>query len=60
MVSRSLKGIVYTRILPGAPDGQYVVLQYQTDFTNTKGLTENVATVLEPDGTWKVTGYHIK
>jgi hypothetical protein len=60
VVSRKLKAAAFTRILPGAPDGQYVVVQYQTVFTNMKDATEQMALALEANGTWKVCGYHIK
>ncbi len=60
LVSRNLKQVAYTRILPGAPDGQYVALQYQSDFTNSKGLAETITLALDPTGSWKVAGYYIK
>jgi hypothetical protein len=59
VTSRKLKEATFSRILPGAPDGQYVVIQYQTTFANMKEATEQMAMVSEA-GTWKVCGYHIK
>jgi hypothetical protein len=46
--------------LPGAPDGHYVVIQYQSVFANKKTAVETVTPMLEPDGTWHVSGYFIK
>jgi hypothetical protein len=60
VVTRKLKTTTFTRILPGAPDGEYVVILYDTQFANTGAAVETLATVLEPGGTWKVCGYHIK
>ena len=60
VVTRKLKAVTFTRILTGAPDGQYVVILYDTEFTKMKAAVETVTTGLQPDGSWKVDGYHIK
>jgi len=46
--------------LPGAPDGEYVVIQFKTSFTNKKAAIETITPMLEKDGTWRVSGYYIK
>jgi Protein of unknown function (DUF4019) len=46
--------------LPGAPDGKYVALQFDTSFENKKSAVETVTCVLEKGGKWKVAGYFIK
>jgi hypothetical protein len=46
--------------LPGAPDGEYVVIQYQTAFQNKKSAIETVTPMLDKDGHWRVAGYYIK
>lgn len=48
-----------TTSLPGVPDGQYVLLTYSTRFQHKQRATETVATVLQPDGAWKVAGYFV-
>ncbi len=58
-LSRTLKSTRYSTSLPGAPDGQYVVIKYQASFENKKWTVETVTPVLEKDGTWKVSGYFI-
>jgi hypothetical protein len=60
LVSRQLKSAQYTKSLPGAPDGEYVVLQFETSFSNKKEAVETVTPMLDPDGQWKVSGYYIK
>lgn len=60
LVSRKLKSAHYTKSLPGAPDDEYVVLQFDASFTNKKTAVETVTPMLEKDGTWKVSGYFIK
>lgn len=57
--SRKLVSAQYTRRLPGAPDGEYVVIQYQTTFATREGI-ETVTPMREADGSWKVSGYYIK
>jgi len=59
-VSRKLKSAKYSKKLPGAPDGEYVVLQFTTSFTNKNGAVETVTPMLDQDGKWKVSGYFIK
>ena len=60
LVARKLKSAQYLTTLPGAPDGQYVVLQYETEFENKKAAIETVTPMKTPDGAWKVSGYYIK
>ena len=60
LVSRKLKSAKYSKKLPGAPDGEYVVLQFTTSFTNKNGAVETVTPMLDQDGKWKVSGYFIK
>jgi Protein of unknown function (DUF4019) len=60
VVSRNLKVAQYATSLPGAPDGQYVVIQYDTSFANKMSATETVTPMLDNDGKWRVSGYYIK
>jgi len=36
------------------------VIQYESVFANKKSAVETVTPMLEPDGTWHVSGYYIK
>lgn len=58
--SRALKSAVYTTALPGAPDGEYVVVQFDTKFENKAAAVETVTPLKGKDGTWRVSGYFIK
>ena len=60
LVSRQLKSAQPMTELPGAADGQYVVMQFETSFANKKSGIETVTFVLEKDGQWKSAGYFIK
>ena len=59
-IYRTLKYKKYTTALPGAPDGEYVVLQFETSFQNKKFATETVTPMRDKDGKWRVSGYYIK
>lgn len=60
VTSRKLKGAKYTTQLPGAPDGEYVVIQYDSSFANKKSAVETVTPKLDKDGNWRVSGYFIR
>ena len=58
--SRKLKSAMLTRNVPGAPAGEYVVIQYDTQFENAASAIETITPMHEKDGSWKVCGYYIK
>ena len=60
MLSRKLKSATYTKTLPGAPDGEYVVIQYDSSFVHKQSAVETISPMLDKDGKWRVSGYYIK
>ena len=46
--------------LPGAPDGEYVVIQFKASFENKKSAIETITPMMDKDGKWRVSGYYIK
>jgi hypothetical protein len=46
--------------LPGAPDGQYVVLQFRTSFEQKADAIETVVLMAEDDGAFRVSGYFVR
>ena len=60
VASRKLKSSQYTTSLPGAPDGEYVVIQFDTSFANKKKAIETITPMKDADGLWRVSGYYIK
>jgi hypothetical protein len=60
VVSRSVKSAEYADSLPGAPDGDYVVIQFQTSFENKNVAVETVTPMKDSDGVWRVAGYFIR
>lgn len=59
-ISRAVKSKQYMTSLPGAPDGEYVVLQFKTSFEKKKSAVETVTPMMDADGQWRVSGYYIK
>ncbi|MDJ0572863.1 MAG: DUF4019 domain-containing protein [Pleurocapsa sp. MO_192.B19] len=59
-LSRNLKSKQYYTSLPGAPDGEYVVIQFNTSFEHKKSAVETVTPMKDQDGKWRVSGYYIK
>lgn len=60
MKSRQARSAQFTRSLPGAPDGEYVVIQYDTKFENHASGVETVVPMRDKDGSWKVSGYVVR
>ena len=59
-LTREIISKQYMTSLPGAPDGEYVVIQYSTSFENKKSAVETVTPMLDKDNIWRVSGYFIK
>ncbi len=60
LVARTMASVKYSTSMPGVPDGQYVVSQYNTSFENKKSAVETVTSMLDKDGKWRVAGYLIQ
>ena len=57
--SRTLNAAEATRKLPGAPEGDYVVLVYDATFASGHAR-ETVTPMRDADGHWKVAGYFVQ
>jgi len=60
MKSRQVQSKSYSTSLPGAPDGEYVVILFKTTFENKASAIETVTPMLDKDGKWRVSGYFIR
>ena len=60
LLSRKMQTKAYKTSLPGAPDGEYVVIQFATSFEKKKAGVETVTPMMDRDGAWRVSGYYIK
>lgn len=58
--SRKVASSTFTHTLPGAPAGDYVVIQYDTQFERQEHAVETVVPMRDTDGSWKVSGYFVK
>jgi hypothetical protein len=58
-VGRNLMDASYTTSVPGAPEGQYVILHYAASFANRQDTVETVTLALAKNYWW-VSGYYIK
>ncbi len=59
LLSRELIDASYANTVPGAPEGQYVVLHYAASFANRQEAVETL-TLAFAKGYWRVSGYYIK
>ena len=57
---RTLKGAAYKTSLPKAPDGEYVVIQYTTNFAGVGAAVETITPTLDQDGKWRMSGYYVR
>jgi hypothetical protein len=60
VVARRLKNARAATELPGAPDGEYVVLQFDTTFEHKRAAIETVTPMRDVDGQWRVSGYFVR
>jgi len=60
LVTRKVKTKTHTTSLPGAPDGEYVVIEFESSFEKKKSAVETVTPMMDKDGKWRVSGYYIK
>ena len=58
--TRKIREMKEAKTLPGAPDGKYWIMQFDTSFAAKAEAVETVTFMLEKDGAWKVTGYFIR
>lgn len=57
--SRTVRSAIPASKLPGAPEGEYVVFDFDAIFEQ-KPAGERVTVVRDKDGAWRVVGYFVK
>lgn len=60
VIGREVDSRKYETSMPGAPDGEYVVIVYKTLFKNKERAYETITPMKDTDGKWRVSGYFIK
>jgi hypothetical protein len=58
--ARTLLSASFQTKLPGAPPGEYVVLQYRAKAGGGRAVVETITPMKEPDGWWRVSGYYVR
>lgn len=59
VVSREPAGVEMMKALPGAPDGEYAIVRFNTKFEKKADAKETVTMLLD-GGIWKSAGYFIQ
>jgi len=59
LASRQLQSAEYSTTLPGAPEGEYVVLTFEAEYEHMPSAIET-ATAMMDEGEWRVAGYYIR
>ncbi|MBJ39296.1 MAG: hypothetical protein CMD83_12665 [Gammaproteobacteria bacterium] len=57
VVTRQLTSVRYQTKFPGAPDGEFMVVQFGTSFETRPDVREIVTPMRDPDGKWRVAAY---
>jgi hypothetical protein len=61
LTSRKILSAAFAKVtLPGALEGQFVVIHYDSSFEHKTSAVEMVTPMLEKDGHWRVSGYSIR
>ena len=58
--SRTVKSVAASTTLPGAPDGEYVTVQFDTAFAQKAEAVETVISMRDTDREWHVAGYFVR
>ena len=58
--SRKVTSRKFSTTLPGAPDGQYVVVVFESAFDRKAAAIETAVMTLDTDGAWRVSGSFIR
>jgi hypothetical protein len=59
--TRSRERFARAHSIPGAPDGDYAIVEFHANFANGKRAVEQLTWMLEPNGgIWRVAGYYIR
>jgi hypothetical protein len=57
---RELSDTRHTTSVPGAPDGEYVVMEYAAELERKQEAVETVVVMRDADGSWRVGGYFVR
>lgn len=60
LAGRELASVQAVKTLPGAPDGDYLVIQFRSSFTAKHSAIETVIMLLGKEGRYAVAGYFVR
>ena len=60
VISREIDETKYKSNMYGAPDGEYILIIFETKYEKSKPVKEEVTYVQEQDGQWRLVGYRTK
>lgn len=60
VISRNINDQKSYTELPGAPDGEYIIITFDTSFEQKKSSKETITMKKGEDGAWRVAGYFIQ
>jgi cytoskeletal protein RodZ len=58
--TRKAEKFARSHSLPGAPEGDYSIVEFESVYANGKRATEQVIWMFEADSVWRVSGYFIR
>ena len=58
--SRTIIGVRYALDLPQAPPGEYVVVQYDSEFELHGAVLETILSLKTPNNGWRIAGYYLE
>ena len=59
LLEREIASASFTTSLPGTPDGEYVVIRFNSKFEKKEHAVETITPMKDVDGKWRVSGYFI-
>ena len=60
LVKRAVRSQEFRTTVPGGPDGEYVIFEFNTSFQKKSAAVETVTVMLDQQRGWRVAGYFIK
>ena len=59
IISRKVKSTQFRTMMPQALKGKYLIIDYQSTFSNKRSIVESITQMMGKDGKWRVAGYHL-
>lgn len=60
VIARKVRRTAHVTSLPGVPEGDYLIIEFDTAFDNRAAALETVTPARDAQGNWRVAGYYIR